>query len=225
MKKFIAFILAVTIFATLPSTSTMAADTVSSNIILSTDSLTITDSGLQTFTAALPLGYDGTRLACMVADSNVVTVTPIAYASNVAAFSVNLVNGGSTFIAVYNVDNPTMVSYLTVNATNLIMDIPSKLGTNKKNYCVLSSYEFVPYDFTYEDFNDYKYTLNIKYTCTSYGDTDYNKWGCYGYFYDAAGNVIKKVHLYASTLTKGRTYHSEFNVPVNAVKFSIEGFN
>jgi hypothetical protein len=105
------------------------------------------------------------------------------------------------------------------------MDIPAKLGTNKSNYCVLTSYEFAPYDYTYENFNDYKYTLNIKYTCTSYKDTDYNNWGCYGYFYDANGNVIKKVHLFAGTVTKGATYHSEFNVPVNAVKFSIEGFN
>jgi hypothetical protein len=232
MKKFksilcsiLAFVMAVTLLATLPSNNAFAADTVVSNITLSTNSLTVTDSGAQTFTAALPIGYDGTRLVCVVADSNIATVTPIAYASNVAAFSVNLVNGGSTVVAVYNVDNPAMVSYLTVNATNLIMDIPSKLGTNKKNYCVLSSYEIVPYDFTYENFNDYKYTLNIKYTCTSYKDTDYNKWGCYGYFYDASGNIIKKVHLYASTFTKGRTYHSEFNVPVNAVKFSIEGFN
>jgi hypothetical protein len=216
--------MAVSLLAALPSSNALAANTTWTGIILSTDSLTVTDSGVQTFTAALPIGYDGTRLACVVADSNVVAVTPIAYASNVAAFAVNLVNGGSTVVAVYNIDNPTIVAYLTVNATNLIMDIPSKLGTNNKNYCVLSSYEFVPYDFTYENFNDFKYTLNIKYTCTSYEDTDYNNWGCYGYFYDAAGNVITKVHLYAGTLTKGRTYHSEFNVPVNAVKFRIDGF-
>jgi hypothetical protein len=214
----------ITIVAALPSTSVSAADTAQNSVILSTNSLTITDSSSQTFTAALPIGYDGTRLACVVADSNVVTVTPIAYAANVAAFAVNMSNGGSTVIAVYNVDNPAMVAYLTVNTSNIILDIPSKLGTNKKNYCVLSSYEFVPYDFTYENFNDYKYTLNIKYTCTSYEDTDYNKWGCYGTFYDASGNIIKKVHLYAGTLAKGRTYHSEFDVPVNAVKFSIEGF-
>jgi hypothetical protein len=237
MKKFksiicsiLAFIMsiafmAITIVAALPSTSASAADTSLTSIILSTNSLTVTENSTATFTAALPIGYDATHIGYVVADSNVVAVTPIAYASNVAAFTVNFVNGGSTVIAVYNIDNPAMVAYLNVNASNLILDIPSKLGTNKKNYCTFVSYEFVPYDYTYENFNDYKYTLNIQYKCASYKDKDYNKWGCYGYFYDANGNVIKKVHLYASSLSSNRVYHSEFNVPVNAVKFSIEGFN
>ena len=124
----------------------------------------------------------------------------------------------------YNIDNPAVVAYVTINATPVIMDIPSKLGTNRDNYCSLVSYEFVPYDFPYADFQDYKCTLNIKYQCISYKDDDYNRWGCYGYFYDAAGNVLSKVHLYANSLSKGRIYHSEFNVPVNAVRFSIESF-
>jgi hypothetical protein len=232
MKKFksilclvLTFVMAVIIVATLPLASAMAADTTSSTVILSTNSLTVTDSDVQTFTAALPIGYDGTRLACVVADSNVVAVTPIAYASNVAAFAINYVSDGSTVVAVYNIDNPAMVSYIIVTSTRLIMDIPSKLGTSKDNYCTLVGYEFVPYDYTYDNFNDYKCTLNIQYKCASYKDKDYNKWGCYGYFYDANGNVIKKVHLYASSLSSNRVYHSEFNVPVNAVKFSIEGFN
>jgi hypothetical protein len=221
----LALMMAVSVVTVLPANSAYAADNTQNSITLSTSNLTVTEGGVTTFTAALPTGYDATKLLYAVADNSIVTVTPVAYAANVAGFSVSYVNGGSTVVAIYNIDNPAMVAYLTVNASNIIMDIPAKLGTNKDNYFTLTSYEFVPYDFTYQDFNDYKYTLNIKYTCKAVNDDEYNKWGCYGYFYDASGNVIKKVHLYASTLTKGRTYHSEFNVPVNAVKFSIEGFN
>jgi hypothetical protein len=221
----LAFMMAVSVAALSPKCNASAAANTQNNIILSTANLSVSEGGISTFTAALPVGYDATRLSYAVADNSVVSVAPVAYAANVAGFSVSYVNGGSTVVAIYNIDNPTMVAYLTVNASNVIMDIPAKLGTNKSNYCVLTSYEFVPYDYTYENFNDYKYTLNIKYTCTSYKDTDYNNWGCYGYFYDANGNAIKKVHLFAGTVTKGTTYHSEFNVPVNAVKFSIEGFN
>ncbi len=103
--------------------------------------------------------------------------------------------------------------------------VPARLGTNHDNYCTLVSYEFAPYDFTYADFNDYQATLNIQYQCVSYKDDDYSKWGCYGCFYDADGNLLSKVHLYCSTLVKGRIYHSEFNVPVGAVRFVIEGFH
>jgi hypothetical protein len=221
----LAFVVAVTIVAALPSANASAAGALQSSILLSANSITVTEGSVATFTAALPVGYDATSLAYVVADESVVTVAPVAYVGNVAGFAVSYVGEGSTVVAVYNIDNPAMVAYLTVDTSKIIMDIPNKLGTNKDNYCKLTSYEFVPYDFTYQDFNDYKYTLNIKYQCVSYEDTDFNKWGCYGYFYDAEGNIIKKVHLYAGTLTKGRTYHSEFDVPVGAVKFSIEGFN
>ncbi len=206
------------------SSTVYAAQDTTGILTLSASQITVTEGNTATFTAAMPEGFDGSKLTCIVADSNVATVAPIAYASNVAAFSVNYANGGSTVAAIVNSDNPAIVAYLTINATNIILNIPSRLGTNHDNYCTLVSYEFVPYDFTYADFNDYKYTLNLKYQCSAYNDTDFNKWGCYGYFYDAAGNVISKVHLYASSLSKGRVYHSEFNVPVNAVSFSIEGF-
>ena len=66
--------------------------------------------------------------------------------------------------------------------------------------------------------------MKLSYKCDSYKDDGYSTWGCYGYFYDAAGNVISKVHLYCSSLSVGRVYTSEFNVPVNAVRFSVDGF-
>ena len=207
-----------------PALSASAKESVGNGLILSTDSITIVDGAAATFTAVLGEGFDASRLACVVADPSVATITPIAYAANASAYQVTYGNGGSTVAAVYNLDNPNVVAYVTVNASPLIMDIPSRLGTNHDNYCALVSYEFVPYDFTYADFNDYKSSLKLQYQCTSYKDDAYAKWGCYGYFYDAAGNVLSKVHLYCSSLAKGRIYHSEFNVPVNAVRFAIEGF-
>lgn len=228
IKKILCSLLAsammVSVLSGVPTLSASAKESIGNGLVLSTDAITLSEGSSATFTAALDDGFDASRLSCVVADPNVAVATPIAYASNVAAFQVTYGNGGSTVAAVYNLDNPAVVAYLTINAGGLIMDIPAKLGTNHNNYCKLVSYEFVPYDFTYADFNDYKYTLNLKYQCVSYNDKDYNKWGCYGYFYDAAGNVLSKVHLYCSSLSKSRIYHSEFNVPVNAVRFSIEGF-
>ena len=217
-----AILLSVTSAATVLSVS--AQESIGNGLILSTDTVTLAEGADDTFTAVLGEGFDASRLVCVVADPDVVTITPIAYAANAAAYQVSYGNGGSTVAAVYHQDNPAVVAYMSINASPLIMNIPAKLGTNRDNYCSLVSYEFVPYDFTYADFNDYKYTLNIRYQCVSYKDDEYNKWGCYGYFYDAAGNVLSKVHLYCSSLAKGRVYHSEFNVPVNAVRFSIEGF-
>jgi hypothetical protein len=229
IKKIICFALAlavsVSVIGALPSKTANAAESKQNNITLSTDAITVTEGGVETFTAALPIGFDASRLACVSSDTAVATVTPVAVLSNVAGYAVSYMNTGSAVVAVYNIDNPAMVAYITVTASKIIMDIPAKFGTNKDNYCSLVSYEFVPYSYTYENFNDYKYTLNIKYKCSSYKDTGFNKWGCYGYFYDADGNVIKKVHLYASSLAKDRVYSSEFDVPVNAVKFRVEGFN
>lgn len=201
-----------------------AKESVGNGLILSTDLITITENDTTTFTALMAEGFDASRLACVVADPTIANVSLGTCTLNAAAFQVNYQSAGTTVAAVYNIDNPAVVAYVTINATPVIMDIPSKLGTNRDNYCSLVSYEFVPYDFPYADFQDYKCTLNIKYQCISYKDDDYNRWGCYGYFYDAAGNVLSKVHLYANSLSKGRIYHSEFNVPVNAVRFSIESF-
>lgn len=225
IKKIFCFILALTIsFSAAPALSASAKESVGNGLILSTDMITITEGASDTFTAVLPDGFDASKLACVVANPEIATIYPVTFAANAAAFQVSYENSGSTIAAIYHLDNPSVVAYLTINASCLTMNIPEKLGTNHSNYCKLISYEFVPYDFPYANFNDYKYTLNLQYQCVSYKDRDYNKWGCYGYFYDAEGNVLSKVHLYGSTLSKGRIYHSEFNVPVNAVRFSIEGF-
>jgi len=232
-RKIIRFMISIlTLSATilLPTQPVAAEEALSNSImagnslILSDNAITVTENGTAAFTAALNEGLDASRLTCVIADPNIVSITPIAYAANVAAFQVNYIAAGSTVAAIVSMDNPQIIAYITVNATPVIMEIPSRLGTNRSNYCQLTSYEYVPYDFTYTDFNDYKYTLNLKYQCTAYNDDDYSKWGCYGYFYDAAGNILSKVHLYCSTLAKGREYHSEFHVPINAVRFSIEGF-
>ncbi|MCI8265456.1 MAG: hypothetical protein HFH79_05370 [Lachnospiraceae bacterium] len=207
-----------------PSLSVSAKESVGNGLILSEDSIVIAEGASATFTAVLAGDADASRLAVVAADPGVVNITPVAYAANAAAYQVTYGTGGSTVAAVYHLDNPEVVAYVTVSASPLVMQLPAKFGTNRDNYCSLVSYEFVPYDFTYADFNDYKATLNLKYQCTSYKDDEFNKWGCYGYFYDAAGNVLSKVHLYASSLAKGRVYHSEFHVPVNAVRFSVEGF-
>lgn len=210
--------------ASLPSLTVSAAQSIGNGVLLSTDAITIAEGGTASFTAVLGEGADASRLACVVADPSVVSITPTAYAANAAAFEVRYGGIGSTVAAVYHMDDPSVVAYLTIDASPIIMEIPPKLGTDHDNYCKLVSYEFVPYKFTFADLNDYKCTLNIRYQCASYKDEDFARWGCYGYFYDAEGNTLSKVHLYGSTLAKGRIYHSEFNVPVDAVRFSIEGF-
>lgn len=208
-----------------PTLPVSAKESIGNGLILSTDSITIAEGASATFTAMLEEGFDASRLDCVIADPNVATITPVTYAANTATYQITYGSGGSTVAAIYHLDNPAVVAYVTVNASPLIMEIPSKLGTNHDNYCTLVSYEFVPYDFKYADFNDYKSTLKLQYQCASYKDDAYTKWGCYGYFYDAAGNVLSKVHLYCSSLSKGRTYSSEFHVPVNAVRFTVEGFH
>lgn len=213
------------VISVVPAAEALAKESVGNGVILSEDAITLSENGVATFTAALGEGFDASRLTCVVADPNVATVTPIAYMGNVAAFQVNYVGLGSTVAAVVHADNPAVVAYTTINASSVIMNVPAKLGTDKKNYCELVSYEFVPYDFTYADYNDYKSTLKLQFKCTSYKDEDFRKWGCYGYFRDAAGNVLSKVRLYASAMSVGRTYKDEFNVPVNAVSFTLEGFS
>ncbi|MDE5696063.1 MAG: hypothetical protein K2I96_01425 [Lachnospiraceae bacterium] len=229
LKKMICSILTcaitLSVISAAPALPVSAKESPGNGLTLSTDSITITAGTSATFTAVLGDGFDASQLACVVADPNVATITPITYAANAAAYQVSYENGGSTVAAIYHPDNPAVVAYVTINASLLVMEIPSRLGTNHDNYCTLVSYEFVPYDFKYADFSDYKSTLKLQYQCTSYKDDAYAKWGCYGYFYDAAGNVLSKVHLYCSTLSKGRVYNSEFNVPVNAVRFAVEGFN
>lgn len=212
------------VLGAVPASNVSAKESIGNGVILSEDTIVLSENGTATFTAALGEGFDASRLTCIVADPNVATVTPIAFTANVAAFQVNYVGLGTTTAAIVHMDNPAVVAYTTINASSVVMNVPAKLGTDKKNYCELVSYEFVPYDFTYENFNDYKSTLKLQYKCTSYKDEDYRKWGCYGYFYDAAGNVLSKVRLYASAMSVGRIYKDEFNVPVNAVSFTIEGF-
>lgn len=228
LKKIICSILTcaitLTVVCIVPSLPASAKESIGNGLVLSTDNIVLTPDSPATFTAVLEEGFDASRLDFVVADPDVVTIIPVAYAANAAAYQVNYGNGGATVAAIYHLDNPAVVAYVAINASLLTMEIPSKLGTNPDNYCTLVSYDFTPYDFPYADFHDYKNTLNLKYQCASYKDDGYSRWGCYGYFYDAGGNVLSKVHLYCSTLAKGRIYHSEFNVPVNAVRFSIEGF-
>lgn len=224
MKKIISTILIFALTVSFPITVS-AKESIGNGLILSDDTLTLTEGASAIIAAAMENGFDASGLSCVSADPNVATVTPVASMDNLASFQVTYAGNGSTVIAIFYAENPAVVAYVTVNTAPLIMDIPSKLGTNRDNYCELVSYEFVPYSFnTYADFNDYKYTLNLQYKCTSYRDDGYSKWGCYGYFYDASGNVLSKVHLYCSSLSKGRVYRSAFHVPVNAVRFSIEGF-
>ncbi len=213
-----------TVAALIPSSSVVAKESIGNGLILSTDSIAVTPGVPVTFNALLAEGFDASRLACVVADPGIATITPVAYDANAAAYQITYENNGSTVAAIYHLDNPAVVAYVHISASPIIMEIPEKLGTNRDNYCTLVSYEFVPYVFSYGDFSDYKNTLNIKYQCASYKDKGYAKWGCYGFFYDADGAVLSKVHLYGSTLSEGRIYHSEFNVPVNAVRFAIEGF-
>lgn len=224
MKKMIATVLAFALIFSFTITAS-AQENVGNGLILSAGTLTLTEGSSTVLVASMQEGFDASRLACVSANPGVATVTPVASMSNIANFQVNYVGNGSTVIAVYHMDNPAVVSYVTVNASPIVMEIPTKLGTNRDNYCTLTGYEFVPYEFhKYADYSDYKNTLNISYRCDSYKDDGFAKWGCYGYFYDAAGNVLSKVHLYCGSLAEGRVYHSEFNVPVNAVRFSIEGF-
>lgn len=214
----------VSAISAMPAVKSFAKESVGNGVILSEDAITLSENGTATFTAALGEGFDASRLTCVVANPSVATVTPVAYAGNVAAFQVNYVGLGTTVAAIVHMDNPAVVAYTTINVSSVIMNVPAKLGTDKKNYCELVHYEFVPYDFTYADYHDFKSTLKLQFKCTSYGDEDYRKWGCYGYFRDAAGNVLSKVRLHASALSVGRIYKNDFNVPANAVSFTIEGF-
>lgn len=228
-QKFICAVLSaafmISAVSAIPTVQASAKESVGNGVILSEDAIVLSENGTATFTAALGEGFDASRLACIVADPNVATVTPIAYNGNVAAFQVNYVGLGSTVAAVVHMDNPAVIAYTTINASSVIMNVPAKLGTDKKNYCELVSYEFVPYDFPYADYHDYKSTLKLQFKCTSYKDEDFRKWGCYGYFRDAAGNVIGKVRIYASAMSVGRVYKDECNVPVDAVSFTLEGFS
>ena len=224
MKKMISAILVFVLVLSFTITAS-AQENIGNGLILSAGTLTLTEGSSTVLVAAMQEGFDASRLSCVSANPEVATVAPIASMSNIANFQVDYVGNGSTVIAIYHMDNPAVVAYETVNATSIVMEIPTKLGTNRNNYCTLTGYEFAPYEFhKYADYNDYKYTLKISYRCDSYKDDGFTKWGCYGYFYDASGNVLSKVHLYCGSLAKGRVYHSEFNVPVNAVRFSIEGF-
>lgn len=203
-----------------------AKESIGNGLILSDDTLILTEGSSVILTAAMQEGFDASALACVCADPAVATVTPIGSMNNVANFLVTYAGSGNTVIAIFYPENPAVVAYTAVSAAPIFVEAPAKLGTNRDNYCKLVGYEFVPYDFnTYGYLDSCKYTLKLQYQCVSYEDDDFTKWGCYGYFYDASGAVISKVHLYCSMLSKDRVYHSEFNVPVNAVRFSIEGFS
>ncbi|MBQ6787912.1 MAG: hypothetical protein IJO85_09325 [Lachnospiraceae bacterium] len=223
-KKITAAILALALTFAFTITAS-AKESIGNGLILSNDVVTLTENSSTVLVATMQDGFDASRLACVSANPEIATVTPVIAVNNIAHFQIDYVGNGSTVVAIYHMDNPAVVAYTTVNTRALIMELPAKLGRNKDNYCTVTGYEFVPYEFhKYANFNDYKYTLKLSYRCDSYKDDVYAKWGCYGYFYDAAGNVLSKVHLYCGSLAKGRVYQSEFHVPVNAVRFSVEGF-
>lgn len=224
MEKVLAAMLTVALVFAFTMTAS-AKESIGSGLILSNDVMTLTEGSTSILVATMEEGFDASRLACVSANPDVATVTPVIAVNNIAHFQLEYVGTGSTVVAIYHMDNPAVVAYTTVNATALIMEFPAKLGRNRDNYCTVTGYEFLPYEFhKYANFNDYKYTLKLSYRCDSYKDDAYAKWGCYGYFYDAAGNVLSKVHLYCGSLAKGRVYQSEFHVPVNAVRFGLEGF-
>ena len=224
IKRIISAILILTLSFTI-HISVSAAESAENGLILSAGALTLTEGGSVVLTAAIQEGYDASRLTCVSADTNIATIVPVASVNHIANFQVNYVGSGTTVVAVYHMDNPAVVAYATVSTVPLIMEIPSRLGTNKDNYCEVTGYTFEPYNMNqYANMNDYKYTMNLQYRCVSYKDDGFSKWGCYGYFYDASGNILSKVHLYCSSLSQNRIYQSEFHVPVNAVRFSIEGF-
>lgn len=204
-------------------TTAYAKESIGNGVILSEDQVEMGEGGYITFKATLAPGFDASRLYCVVENQDVVSAVPMGVIDNEAEFMLQCKGTGNTVVAVAHYDNPAIVGYLQVRTSPVVMEIPSKLGTNKDNYCVLEKYEFVPYDFTYMDFQDYQSTLKLTYKCDSYQDEGYKKWGCYAYFYDAEGNILEKKHLYCASLAKGRTYQSEFHVPVKAVRFRIEG--
>lgn len=237
-RHFISAIVSMTILlgAALSFNMTVSANpSIGNGIILSDDVVALSEGTSFTIAAALGEGLDASRLTCVSANPGVATVTPVASMANIANFQIDYAGNGSTVIAIVHMDNPAVVAYATVNASPLVMQIPARLGTNHDNYCVLTGYEFKPYELNkYVDFGVYKNTLKLTYRLEAVGDSDYTSWGCYGYFYDAMGNILSKVHLYCGSsaasgqslgpLGAGQIYTSEFNVPVNAVSFSIEGF-
>ncbi len=224
MKKIVSAILVFALTLSFTMTAS-AAESVGNGVVLSNDVISVTQNTSTVLVATLAEGADASRLTCISANPEVATVTPVIAVGHIAHFQVDYKGYGSTVIAIYHMDNPAIVAYTEVKPPSVAVDYPAKLGTNRDNYCTVTGYEFVPYEFhKYVNYNDYKCTMKLNYRCDSYEDDSYARWGCYGYFYDAAGNVISKVHLYCGSLAKGRIYSSEFHVPVNAVRFSIEGF-
>ena len=154
MKKMIATVLAFVLVFSFTITAS-AQENVGNGLILSAGTLTLTEGSSTVLVASMQEGFDASRLACVSANPGVATVTPVASMSNIANFQVNYVGNGSTVIAVYHMDNPAVVSYVTVNASPIVMEIPTKLGTNRDNYCTLTGYEFVPYEFhKYVDYSE-----------------------------------------------------------------------
>ena len=84
-----------------PAMSVSAKESVGNGLILSTDSIVIAEGASVTFTAVLAGDADASRLACVVADPAVASITPVAYAANAAAYQVTYGAGGSTIAAIY----------------------------------------------------------------------------------------------------------------------------
>lgn len=224
LKRKLSVVLMIAMLFTMAVPVTAAENVTMNGITLSTDTVALSENVSTTVTAALPAGMDASALTYFVADPNVVTVTPMGAVGNVASFQLTYAGNGITTVAIFYAGNEAISGFITVTSSTIIMNIPKHLGKNHDNYCEMINYTIEDYDFPWADFHDYKYTIKFNYKCTSYEDDDFSKWGCFGYFYDAAGNVIGKVHLYCSGLSVGRTYTDQCNVPYNAVRFELEGF-
>lgn len=225
LKKKLSLVLVIAMLFSMPLTVSANENVTMNGITLSSDTIALSENLSTTVTAALPEGFDASALTCSVVNPDIVTVTPLGAVANVAAFQFTYTGDGMTTAIIAYSGNEAVCAAVNINCSQIIMNIPKHLGKNHDNYCEMVSYTMDEYDFPWADFHDYKKTLNFTYKCTSYEDEDFSKWGCFGYFYDAAGNVIGKVHLYSSGLSVGRVYHDSCNVPYNAVRFDLEGWN
>ena len=115
----ITLVTVVSVSFTVPVLPVFAKESIGNGLILSTDMITITENGTAAFTALMAEGFDASRLACVVADPAVANVTPGTCALNAAAFQVTYQSAGTTVAAVYSIDNPAVVAYVTVSYTHL----------------------------------------------------------------------------------------------------------
>lgn len=207
-----------------PNSKVLAKESVGNEVAISSEVIAISPVTTTTFTASFINGGDGTKLNCILEDPSIATISPVAYADNVAAFQINYKATGKTVLAVYSADDMSKVAYATILSAPISIESPAKLGTNKDNYFELKDFAFETYEHKFKSYTDFAYKLTITCKCTSYKDKDFKKWGCLGTFYDAQGNGLANAWLFCSSLSEGKECKSEINVPYNAVRLEFEGF-